>query len=165
MTWFAETLQSNKTHTRVANGALILKRPTSLVGYYQMYSEMVSFSKTPDALSSIFWHFLLLIYCQIGQWNDPYCYNNVFADLALKNGTGEATGIYKYVDVFTWEGFFIMLLFGYMHNALINFLTTTLVSIGFVLVFGLDPSLTFCKTGELGDLFGSDVCSWVFFNQ
>ena len=58
-----------------------------------------------------------------------------------------------------------MLVFGYMYNLLTTFLVQTLVSIGFTLVFGLDQNLKFCKTGEMGDLFGSDICEWVFFNK
>ena len=126
---------------------------------------MVSFSTSYEIIDPMFYHFLLLLYCQLGQWNDPYCYNNIYADLTLSNGTGKATGIYKYVDVYTWEGFLAMFFFGYMFSTIMSFLTSTLASIGFVLVFGLDPTLKFCKKGELGDLFGSDICEWVFFNQ
>ena len=163
--WFMETFNSVKAHDRVANGQLFLKKPTSIVGFYKMYKAMVSYSTKYTIVDTQFWQFLLLIWCQIGDWNNPYCYNNVYADMTLASGTGDAAGIYAYVDIFTWEGFIAMLFFGYVYNAVYKFLTTTITSVGFVLVFGLDPNLKFCKTGELGNLFGSDICSWVFFNE
>ena len=65
-TWFAETVLSAKGKMdRVAPGSLILKSPTSIVGYYKMFDEMVKFSSKVDALNPIFWHFLLQIYCSL----------------------------------------------------------------------------------------------------
>ena len=162
--WFEKTFAGVTKMDRVTGGQLTLKRPTSIIGYYKMFSAMVGYATGYTLVDTQFWQFILLIWCTLGQWNEPYCYNNVYADIDLASGTGDAAGIYAYVDIYTWEGFFAMLFFGYAYNAVYSFLTTTITSVGFVLVFGLDPALTFCKKGELGDLFGSDICSWVFFN-
>ena len=64
-------------------------------------------------------HFFILVWCSIWKGYDTwskgeklYCYDNTFADMTL-NGGDKPSGIYGYVDMYTWEGWFQMYLFGW----------------------------------------------------
>ena len=99
----------------------------------------------------------LLIWCSIGNQNaSGYCYDSVFADIALNNGINQS-GIAKYIDVFTWKGWATAFYFALIYYAARYLLINTYYAGLYGLIYLLLPTTEFCKPGEL-DLFGWDIC-------
>ena len=114
---------------------------------------------------------MLLFVCTVLQPEQQYCYNNVFADLALYGGKPKYKSPYSYVDWFTWSGWFGAYGFHLTIITLKEFLVTGVV-IGALLAYWLsNPALPFCVDGDVkieflpGGALGAyfDVCKYLEF--
>ena len=131
-----------------------------------MSYQVLNFIDSPDITKPMFWHFLLLIACTIDQNNyDDYCYDNIIADMTLNSGN-KPKGIYGYFDVYTWEGFFKLMVISAFYQVIKQFVAGTIVALMFVLTFAVRSDLKFCTKGELGNfpLTNTDICEAYYWN-
>ena len=143
-----------------------MNEPTTILGKIKKYETIISYVSGTTIVDPMFWDFLLLILCSIDPGNtDHYCYDNVFADMSLNSGDAPS-GIYGYIDVFTWEGFVSALVISAMYKSFQGFVASVITALGFVLLFTIRPDIKFCSTGEL-DKFPFtevDICDALTFN-
>ena len=110
---------------RVQPGSLEFKKPRDFVGIYEKLETMVEWVLEPTVQSPFIWMPLLLSWCTYYNVTNEeglinmQCYDNVFADISL-NGGHEPGGIFGYIDVFSWGGYFAMFWFAVIKETLDN---------------------------------------------
>ena len=107
-------------------------------------------------------HFWLLVICSFASLTEPgnsypYCYDNIWADVVLKNGHPDYDSIYSVVDLFTWEGWLYMYVVHLIHYFIQITLRTSLFFLLFMVYYWQVLDEPFCVKGEI-DLFGLDIC-------
>ena len=97
---------------------------------------------------------LLMVACTIFQgWHDYplygrlYCYNNVWADTLLKGGD-EPPKVWGYLDVFTWEGYFMAWLFKIMFETLMDNIEGSIYAAIFAMFYVSNDAMVWCFPGE-----------------
>lgn len=148
-----------KNISRVKPGELVLKQVDSWYSIYDYWQQVSAYSVYQRGWThpSIF-QLILLTWCWaygLGQQESyeheghaiRYCYDNVFADISL-NGGYEPSGIYGYIDVFTFEGWFEAFAFGIMKKLEEEFWFNLFFSIFMTAVFWAMPNTPLCSMGE-----------------
>ena len=146
----------NKKHDGVEPGKLYQHVPKTFYGQFERFVIILAYIEDTFPITRMMGHFWILIGCSIFGNND-YCYDNIFADLALESGHPYATSIYAYLDLFTWKGWLEG--FGYMCLWLIVEwgIKGVIMFSFFIGWFAYNPEMPFCSPGEI-KLWGIDLC-------
>ena len=110
----------------------------------------------------------MLVYCSsYKMWNLPYwgfgsdklyCYDNMFADSNLHNGDGEAKGVYKWFDVYTWSGWldvYVLIMFFTLFKTIVKDLFYLIFFVGLYLA---NDDMVWCFPGEKIPFFFMNLC-------
>ena len=170
-TKYIEKLGSSTfTSTRVASGGLTMNDPTSLMDKYLEYEAIYKYTMDPIFTSAFVWQPYYLMMCTIYDWAQNgftfdvmtnTCYSSIWADITL-NGGNKPSGIYGYLDIYTWKGWGI----AYAYSLL--FYTVRYVSFNlslfilFTMIYSAFDDYPFCVEGDI-DLFGLDLCSTLYW--
>ena len=124
------------------------------------------------------WQLPLLIWCTNWSYFDSekkgqktpehllYCYDNIFADLALQSGKPGLRNINAYFDTFTWEGYMELIAINVGINFVYEFIWNTLLGIVGASIFAAMSDIPLCVAGEqeLMIAFGDvafDLCTLI----
>ena len=106
-------------------------------------------------------HFWLLVVCTISYWADtnsyPYCYDNIWADIVLQNGTPSKDSIYSIIDLFTWEGWLYAWAVYIVHHGIKATFEGMLYTLIFMVYYWSVLDEPFCVKGQI-NIFGWDLC-------
>ena len=119
---------------------------------------MLDYANNPAFFKPVFWHWMILMYCAVyNTWDKQYygfgtdklyCYDNVFADVDLHNGDGEATGIYQWYDVYTPLGWLETYMFYMLYVLMTTYVRDGLYSVIFTLFYLANDDMVWCFPGE-----------------
>ena len=166
---YAAELMGVENFKRVKPGMLKIKNPDTFVGIYNKFETMVLYANDPQPWSEFTWVTLTMLVCSAYTPTLPigetlYCYDNILADFLLNNG--EPEGIYGYVDMFTWDGWWQVVGYSALNYLIVELLIETITAYFLAHVFSqMDASFPLCQPGE-GELvlFGSiDLCEYFQF--
>ena len=125
-----------------------------------MYKKVKVFKseKDLDMWSAIQNQLFLLLICLATDNKVTQCTENIWADMHLNGGHPDKETIYGVLNVFTWEGWFDLLLWILLYNTWSGLWNNLAAGMFGMIEWTLaDPNWTkpFCKPGEL-DIFGVD---------
>ena len=159
--WVAKLLSMGTgTYTRVKPGELKLKKHNTFQSMFYYYNAIMEYNG--DLKIAFFpevWQFFLLFGCNIFHaFNEEpaymytpngtrYCYDNIYADLYL-NGGDRPDGIYGWIDVFTFEGWFWVWIVGILRKTITSLIFNALVGVVFGLIWTTDLSKPLCIEGS-----------------
>merc|ERR1712070_51214 len=105
--WYATNYDGVTDHDRVTTRIAPAAAPETLLGMKAKYQEVAAIKDDEDGFTStLMQQWLIMLACTAYNsskitWTYK-CYDNVFADTKL--GNGSPSGIYAYFDLFTWRG-------------------------------------------------------------
>lgn len=128
-------------------------RPRSVVGYINQFEILFDVASDVNFLHKIHGIFYLLVFCNLINWikdeTNPYCYDNVFADIALENGVPSKGSIYGLFDLFTWDGYIGLWMWIGVRWILTELIISTVILIGFIMFSTMVSDLPFCLPTEI----------------
>ena len=164
LTYAAELMGIENTK-RVKPGMLQLKNPDTFIGIYNKYESIVEWTDMHEFWDQFTWVTLTMLVCsaytpELPEGETLYCYDNILADFLLNNGD-KPDGIFGYVDVFTWNGWWQVVGYSALRYFVVELIMETITAYFLAHVFSqMDDSFPLCQTGE-GELvlFGTvDLC-------
>ena len=113
----------------------------------------------------------LLMICQFIDPEFTQCTENVWADMMLNGGHPSKYTVYGHLNVFTWEGWFELLMWGLFMAFWIDLFTdmgSGMLGVIYWMVDDPEWKKPFCKPGEL-TIAGTDCSEWMealgFYNS
>ena len=118
---------------------------------YGKYKTIINFA----AVGIKVWQsFFVLLWCTFWKGYDTwtkgeklYCYDNSYADMKL-NGGYKPSGIYGYVDIFTWEGWIQVYIFSWIAKIIKREINNLLWQALFIFLYLFNPEIPMCLPGE-----------------
>ena len=134
--------------SRVTPGNLTFIDNKSMFDIYSEFKAVYYYVRQPMFYSGMTIDFIVLIFCSAynGFNLDQRCYDNVFADINLENGTPQ--NVYGYVDLYTWRGWFKVFGFALVYFFAKNMIQNTYRALFDFGVLVLLPNTQICASSN-----------------